>query len=1375
MRKRIFTCVLALIMALTVIPSYAFAEETGQAAIQLVTGGTAANITGGQASNIYFGTYQQSSNGDGGYNTEPIKWRVLSNENGKLFLLSDKALDAGQFNATYHKDTSVTWSNCTLRSWLNGSSMDINNDGKSDINFFQAAFSVGEQSAIANTTYDGGITKIFLLSLGEAKNGSYFSDASSRTATATDYTKAQLASRYTGNSGGVGGSEGWWLCSIMVAQEGGVDVNKGYYVKRDGNEENSDLNRVVYVRPAFNLNLNSVLFTSAAEGGKPTSSVNDELTEIENYTGSDWKLTLVDKSRSFTVTEAGTTVRAKNGGTVTLHYSGATTGGNEYISVILEDASGNLIRYGRVLNPPEASGTVNIKIPEKGQLAEGTYTLHVFSEQYNGDEKTDYASAFNDVTLIVKNVEAKIGNVEYETLQEALNAAGEGTIIEIEEGTETGENDVTLPNGVTIKTKEGTVTPHDGNVKIVLDGDDRVKLIEGKLDVVEGEVKVKFGETIHGFDGGTGTGTEKITYTIDAENKTLTLGGNGSVTHTDITETDGTTTEGGGTTFTGKSGDVFTFDTATVTEGETTTPKTTVTIPGGAKVSGGGTDGDKATITGVTPTGEGHVTKVEIDPTSGEPTLIEGAGVVTGATVRTKFTVEKDDGSEEVKTVDVTVPSGTTATIDLDNLPANVKKLDAGGSVTITDKDGGKITYTAVDNESTFPLDGNKLTRTGEKAKVPAGTAKDVKLGNDDATEGSEYTAPVVSVPSTNSGKTTITKTGNGGTVTIENQGDTFVIGGKTYIAESANTVFTIDKDGNVGISKGFVTLSDGDSIIGGGKTITNPSDPAGDTITVTAGDGDSEDENKATVVVPSGRKVVIDGTEYEEALGTGAMTIVVTKDGGNKLTEGAVKLDSGETVDVGNSSTSVKNTGGEGTTITVKADPETGKSTVTAPSGGKVKIGGTEYDALATDTKFTVDDGGKTELTNGSATLNPGEGIVVKGVDTENTGSGDVTVDADGAVTVPTNGGVTIGKAKITGVTKRTTFSIGGDDDGNKKVSAILPAGGSVTVGGVTYTAASNGSGTLTIDPTTGKVIWASNVKAEIYDSSLIEYDMIPGVPVTVDGKYIYTAPLGGSLGDVKLTGRRDSEGKALNPAVNLKNNGGTVTVALANKPATSTVYTAANAGTRFAMSADDTDTTKIDLLDNGTSPNSALKFSDNEAHTVNGVVYQGQQVDGSVSKSAYTVTFGEASVDSGRRDEQGNVIMETVSRNIVSVESGSKVVVSMNVRATISVNSGRVKDNRFENVMPFTAAGKGASILIDNTDSGNPNVITARGYTYLEGITDSNGVITSYEIRRRYSEGGGVPTPTPTPAVVPVSIVLPKTGDMTIWQSILSFFGLL
>ena len=86
--------------------------------------------------------------------------------------------------------------------------------------------------------------------------------------------------------------------------------------------------------------------------------------------------------------------------TVTLNYSGATIGKNEYISVIIADNNGAQY-YGRVAQPTAESGTVEIKIPS--DIAPGDYTMKVFNEQYNGDCKTDLASAFADVTLTVES------------------------------------------------------------------------------------------------------------------------------------------------------------------------------------------------------------------------------------------------------------------------------------------------------------------------------------------------------------------------------------------------------------------------------------------------------------------------------------------------------------------------------------------------------------------------------------------------------------------------------------------------------------------------------------------------------------------------------------------------------------------------------------------------------------------------------------------------------------------------------------------------------------------------------------------------------------------------------------------------------------
>jgi len=73
----------------------------------------------------------------------------------------------------------------------------------------------------------------------------------------------------------------------------------------------------------------------------------------------------------------------------------------EHASAILCDEDGNAIYYGTVA-AGTASGTQDMAMP--ADLAEGTYTLKVFSEQRNGDMKTDYAGDFVDIELTVGEV-----------------------------------------------------------------------------------------------------------------------------------------------------------------------------------------------------------------------------------------------------------------------------------------------------------------------------------------------------------------------------------------------------------------------------------------------------------------------------------------------------------------------------------------------------------------------------------------------------------------------------------------------------------------------------------------------------------------------------------------------------------------------------------------------------------------------------------------------------------------------------------------------------------------------------------------------------------------------------------------------------------
>ncbi|MBQ9162672.1 MAG: InlB B-repeat-containing protein, partial [Clostridia bacterium] len=80
-------------------------------------------------------------------------------------------------------------------------------------------------------------------------------------------------------------------------------------------------------------------------------------------------------------------------------YSGATTGENEYISAMIKDSNGNVTYYGRLKNVTEASGQFAIDefdIPSK--MNDGD-TLYIFNEQYNGDNRTDFASELKEVTI----------------------------------------------------------------------------------------------------------------------------------------------------------------------------------------------------------------------------------------------------------------------------------------------------------------------------------------------------------------------------------------------------------------------------------------------------------------------------------------------------------------------------------------------------------------------------------------------------------------------------------------------------------------------------------------------------------------------------------------------------------------------------------------------------------------------------------------------------------------------------------------------------------------------------------------------------------------------------------------------------------------
>ena len=187
-------------------------------------------------------------------------------------------------------------------------------------------------------------------------------------------------------------SSNWWLRS--PGEEDYIDGIPSAVVRGGGGVLYFGLNvtRWYGVRPAFSLKSSSVLFTSAAVGGKPDGG----LTPISEYTGNEWKLTLSDSDRSGFLA----TLKSHSGNSVRFDYKGAKTGANEYISAMV--INGETVKYyGRLKNVSETgmeSGILTLTLPVAVDVEKGD-RLFVFNEQCNGDCKTDYASDLLELPL----------------------------------------------------------------------------------------------------------------------------------------------------------------------------------------------------------------------------------------------------------------------------------------------------------------------------------------------------------------------------------------------------------------------------------------------------------------------------------------------------------------------------------------------------------------------------------------------------------------------------------------------------------------------------------------------------------------------------------------------------------------------------------------------------------------------------------------------------------------------------------------------------------------------------------------------------------------------------------------------------------------
>ena len=376
MKKRILSILLTLCMMLCLTPISVFAEEVGaegSAAIQLGADAISVlskNVNTATAPTVYFGQNHENN---------PAAWRVIgydgsgvTSAQGDITLLAEGNMGVIPFVDTILNNE---YAPSNLKTAIDALAEKLTTEENVAV----------KKRALTSGSYDGENTDCVA---GGQVDNAVFWPLSAKEAVAVNNDLRALDPAHPNWV-----TSSWWLRSpgsnkyhvAIVSSDGSVQYSGISILK---------MNNHLTVRPAFNLNLNSVLFASAAVGGKPDGG----LTPIPEYSGNEWKLTLLDSSRNFAVTEK--TADGYPNDTVTLNYSGATTGKNEYISVIIADNNGAQY-YGRVAQPTAESGTVEIKIPS--DIAPGDYTLKVFNEQYNGDYNTDYASNFTDIALTVEN------------------------------------------------------------------------------------------------------------------------------------------------------------------------------------------------------------------------------------------------------------------------------------------------------------------------------------------------------------------------------------------------------------------------------------------------------------------------------------------------------------------------------------------------------------------------------------------------------------------------------------------------------------------------------------------------------------------------------------------------------------------------------------------------------------------------------------------------------------------------------------------------------------------------------------------------------------------------------------------------------------
>ncbi|MBR5336900.1 MAG: hypothetical protein IK152_02850 [Lachnospiraceae bacterium] len=385
LKAKAFAGVLCLTMIISLFPGMGFTRVVhaeGAETICLGTEGLANPVNRGNDSRsawngsyIYYGRYGDSAN--------PVKYRVLSKRTGDfsgttMLLDCNDLLLTGSFDGTEKKN----WADSSLKTWLNGNGFcgdQSSTDG--------AGFNTPEYEAVAESTKarpaqgDGNgrdtlsfaplnKDRIFLLDAKEASRPDY------GYCNETHYIEARKK-RMGSNS------DSWWLRSPSADNykcDGIVD-KAGTFGKMESRANS------VYVSPAFNVKLSSIILSSLISGSF-------------GQNGAEYKLALLDGRIAVSVSEDKKATLT--GGTVTVPYTKTGAYNNrEKVYVVFTNgtwdrdtgwSSGAEIKHIETADSTSQSGTLTFRVnDEDAYNILNVWKAYLIVKQDNGTYVSDYA------------------------------------------------------------------------------------------------------------------------------------------------------------------------------------------------------------------------------------------------------------------------------------------------------------------------------------------------------------------------------------------------------------------------------------------------------------------------------------------------------------------------------------------------------------------------------------------------------------------------------------------------------------------------------------------------------------------------------------------------------------------------------------------------------------------------------------------------------------------------------------------------------------------------------------------------------------------------------------------------------------------------